>query len=80
MIQTSMAWLKPYIRGLRLAGADVWWILQIHDEIILEFEEDLWETLNDLVVEALTEHNGLQLIVPVKAKGSSAKQWGHLKG
>lgn len=79
MIQRSMIWLKPYLRGLQQAGARVKWVLQIHDEIILEFQEDLWETLDPLVVEALTEHS-LKLIVPVKAKGSYAKSWGKLKG
>lgn len=78
MIQQSMIWLKPYIRGLANAGVTCRWILQIHDEIILEFQEDLWETLDPLVIEALTEHS-LKLIVPVKAKGSRAKSWGKLK-
>jgi len=78
MIQQSMIWLKPYIRGLSKAGARCRWILQIHDEIILEFEEDLWETLDTLTIEALTEHS-MKLIVPVKAKGSHALSWGKLK-
>lgn len=78
MIQTSMAWLKPYVRSLRLAGANVRWCLQIHDEVILRFDEDLWSTLDPLVTEGLTEHT-LKLIVPVKAKGSCARTWGRLK-
>lgn len=78
MLQQSIVWLKPYIRGLQLAGARIQWLLQIHDEIILEFQEDLWESIDPLVVEALTEHS-MKLIVPIKAKGSRAKQWGHLK-
>lgn len=73
-----MVWLKPYIRGLKEAGAICRWILQIHDELLFEFQEDLWETMDALVIEALTEHS-LKLIVPVKAKGSRAKSWGKLK-
>jgi DNA polymerase-1 len=80
MIQNSMAWLKPYIRDLQLAGMKVTWRLQIHDEIILSFQEDLWDTLNELVVEALTKHHELpNPRVPITAKGSYAKTWGKLK-
>jgi uracil-DNA glycosylase family 4 len=79
MIQKSMAWLKPYVRSMQQAGLNVHWCLQIHDEVILRFAEELWETLDPLVIEGLTQHT-LQLIVPVKAKGSSAKTWGQLKG
>lgn len=78
MLQRAMIWIKPYIRGLQQAGARVRWILQIHDEVIIEFEEDLWETIDPIVREGLTEH-GLKLIVPVKCSGSKAKTWGKLK-
>jgi DNA polymerase I-like protein with 3'-5' exonuclease and polymerase domains len=79
MIQKSMIWLKPYVRAMQQAGLRVRWVLQIHDEIIMEFQEDLWDTINPLIIEGLTEHS-LKLIVPVKASGSHAKTWGKLKG
>lgn len=78
MLQRSIIWLKPYIRALSHEFT-CRWVLQIHDEIILEFKEDMWETINPLVLEGLTEHS-MKLIVPVKAKGSHAKTWGKLKG
>lgn len=78
MIQASMAWLKPRIREYVEAGCNIRWILQIHDELILEFEDGLWDLVNDLVMEGLTEHS-LKLSVPVKAKGNYAKTWGKLK-
>lgn len=79
MIQRSMAWLRPNVRALRDAGSRIKWLLQVHDELILQFDEDLWETLNELVIEGLTEHSQ-ELIVPVLADGARAKTWGDLKG
>lgn len=79
MIQRSMAWLKPIIRSMQEGGLNVHWCLQIHDEIVMRFSEELWEVLNPLVVEALTEHCGVELRVPVKAEGHMAKTWGGLK-
>lgn len=77
MLQRSMAWLKGYIRGLAQAGEDVRWLLQIHDEIILKFKENLWDTINPLIIEGLTEHS-LSLIVPVKCSSNKAKTWREL--
>jgi DNA polymerase I-like protein with 3'-5' exonuclease and polymerase domains len=77
MIQRSMAWLKGYVRGLRQAGEDVRWILQIHDEVILYFRNHLWDTMDPLVREGLTEHS-LKLSVPVKCSGSHGKRWSDL--
>lgn len=79
MLQRSMAYLKPYIRALQLAGANVSFVLQIHDSLILRFDEDLWDTLNPLVMEALIDHHTMKLGVPMDAKGAKAKSWGKLK-
>jgi DNA polymerase I-like protein with 3'-5' exonuclease and polymerase domains len=83
MMQRSLIWLRPYIRGLQAAGEDVRFILQIHDEVLIKFRSEgedggLWPTLNPLVTEALTQH-GKKLIVPVKCSGSHNKKWGKLK-
>jgi len=79
MIQRAMIWLKPFVRALRSAGERIEWLLQIHDEIMFQFAEHLWDVLDPLVTEALTQHS-LKLIVPVEAKGGYAKTWGGLKG
>lgn len=79
MIQNSMIWLAPKIRAMQERGADVRWALQIHDEIILIFTPDLWDELNDLVTEALTQHSGITLRVPVLCEGHCAETWGELK-
>lgn len=78
MIQRSMAWAKPYVRAMQQAGLNVRWVLQIHDELILRFSADLWDTIDPLIREALTQHS-LKLVVPVKCSGSHAKSWGKLK-
>lgn len=78
MIQAAMAWLRPHVRALRDAGFFIRWVLQIHDELLLRFQEDLWEVIDPLVREGLTEHS-LKLVVPVKCSGSKARTWGKLK-
>lgn len=79
LIQRSMEWLKPEIWALQDAGIDVQWKLQIHDEVIFMFPEDLWETMDELVREALTQHCGMELSVPLDADGHMSKSWGGLK-
>jgi len=79
MIQRSMVWLDRHVRDLQRAGENVQWCLQVHDEVILKFDEDLWPVMNGLVLEALTEHSGIELRVPVEAEGHMAKTWGGLK-
>jgi DNA polymerase-1 len=80
MIQNSMRWLKPHIVTLQDAGCNVKWQLQVHDELIFRFSQDLWEVMDGLVMEALTEHHGLNnLGVPITAKGHMAKNWAGLK-
>jgi DNA polymerase-1 len=78
MLQSAIVWLKPYIRAMVEAGEDIRWVLQIHDEIILRFRRGMWETIDPLVVEGLTQHS-LKLSVPIKAKGNYARTWGKLK-
>ena len=77
-LQKSMAWLYPRIR--QQFNGKVNWLLQIHDEIILEFPDDknLEDDLNDLVVEGLTEH-GAELSVPVKCKSGFGFKWSELE-
>lgn len=79
LIQHSMAWLRPYIKSLQDAGEDVRWVLQIHDELIFMFKKELWEVMDPLVREALTEHHGQNLVVPLSASGNMSESWGGLK-
>ena len=78
-IQNSMAYLRPRIRELQEGGLNVTWRLQIHDSIILTLDENLWEVVDDMVMDALTQHHRMNIAVPMTAKGSRAKTWGELK-
>ena len=79
MIQNSMAWLRPYIAELQSAGADIKWSLQIHDELLFRCSEEWVEVLDPLVTEALTQHHGTELVVPVAADSAVSNTWGGLK-
>lgn len=79
MIRNSMRWLKKRVAELQAMSFTVQWCLQIHDEVVLLFDEDLWEMLDDIVVEALTCHHGSDMVVPVEASGHMARSWGGLK-
>lgn len=79
MIQKSMAWLRPHIRSLQDEGFNVRWTLQIHDSIMLSFDEELWDVVNELAMEALVNHHTMKLGVPMDASGSKARSWGQLK-
>lgn len=56
-------------------------LLQIHDELILEADED--KEFNDYIdqgmVHFMTNIDVIQMSVPIKAKGGFAKDWGSLK-
>jgi uracil-DNA glycosylase family 4 len=79
MIQNSIIWLKYVIRDMQDAGMDIRWNLQVHDEVIMTFEEGLWEVLNPIVLEGLTKHCGIRLRVPIEAEGAMDRTWGGLK-
>lgn len=80
MIQNSMRWLKPHIREMQELGMNVTWALQIHDELIFRFDEELWPLMNSLVHTALTKHHGLpNPKVPIQSSGTFGASWGDLK-
>jgi len=92
MIQNSMRWIddnliEPCVHGaFEGLGPDggnpsIYWLLQIHDEIMLEIDDsdETWSLVDSLVVEGLTQHSGVKLRVPVLADGHRAKRWGELK-
>lgn len=79
LLQNAMRYLKSHVRALQLGGVDIRWSLQIHDELILRVPEDWIVEIDALVKEALTEHLGVKLIVPVKCSGNWSDSWGKLK-
>jgi len=71
LLQNSMAWIYP---RLKVYGDAVRWILQIHDELIMEVAKGLEDEVNQIMIEGLTKH-GATLRVPVKSKGSYGPNW-----
>lgn len=81
MIQRAMAYLAPIVDNLnRDLECDIEWLLEPHDELIFLCDEgEPAEVLRDIVIDALSNHCGVELCVPVLAEGSIAKNWGKLK-
>lgn len=79
LLQASIAWLRRPIRDIQERGQTVKWRLQVHDEILLSFQEDLWDIVNPLVVEGLTKRTGVEMRVPLEAEGKMTKSWDKLK-
>ena len=79
MIQNSMVWLHERVKAMRDEGLDVRWALQVHDEVIFRCGKGVWAELRPVVEEALTQHAGVELCVPVLAEGVSGQRWSDLK-
>lgn len=80
MVINAYRYLRPIIYEMQRQGLAVQWALDYHDEMVLLFSEDLWDTMNDLVIYALTQECGTKLRIPVVAEGSCSISWGGLKG
>lgn len=79
MLQEAMRHLRPQIRELRDSGIPIKWRLQVHDEIILSFPPHLWPVIDPMVRDAMVNHCGIRLRVPVVAEGHMSQSWGGLK-
>ena len=79
MLRKAMRWIMPQIEALREdSGLYCRWVMQIHDEVIFCFAEELEEAVKAIVLEGMTQHSH-KLIVPVKASWSTAETWDKLK-
>lgn len=78
-IQRSMVWLKPRIWGMQDSGQKVAWLLEVHDELDLMFEERLEKVVSKLVIRGLTREHGIEMLVPIEAEGGTGKRWSDLK-
>lgn len=72
-LQNVMGYLweqfKPY-------GDAVRWLLQIHDALLLEVHESLQEEVGIIVKDAMANHGGTKLKVPMKSSEAWALSWG----
>lgn len=78
LLQNGLAWLYPRIKNRQARGENVQLCLTVHDSLILRLDETLADEVGALVVEALTEHNGLKMRVPCLADIKVASTWGNL--
>lgn len=79
MIQRSMVWIAKQLLPLQEHGFDIRWRLQVHDELILSFDDWMYDVVAPIVTEGLTQHHGVKMTVPVGSEGSCAQSWGALK-
>lgn len=79
MIQRAMAYLNPIIWSMQDAGLNVKPRLQVHDELIFSCDESIVDIVGDILVDAMTNHCGVKLRVPVKAKAHVGDSWDKLK-
>lgn len=79
MVINAYTYLRPIIYQMQVEGLKVQWALDVHDEIVLLFEESLQQPIGDLVTYALTEECGTKLRVPIISDWCYGKSWGNLK-
>jgi len=78
-------WLAPELKTLFDRYLPSNWVMSIDDPATWENieripDEELWDIIDPLVVEALTQHHGLDdLSVPLEAEGHMSREWGGLK-
>jgi uracil-DNA glycosylase family 4 len=77
LMKRAMIAVWEQLKSWRRQGLDVECLLQIHDELIFEFQDGLFDLLDAGVVHAMATTTKWR--VPVKAKGSQADNWGALK-
>lgn len=79
LIQVPMAWCYNRMVELREAGIEVWLGLQLYDELIHRVESDYVDLVDEIVLEALTQHHGHpSFSVPILADSSSGGCWADL--
>lgn len=78
MLQESMIYLWTALEPFNNV-CNIEWCLQQHDELIYCFDDGVFELLDSIVIDALVNHSGVTLRVPVVAKGHAARSWDQLK-
>jgi uracil-DNA glycosylase family 4 len=80
LIQKAISWLKGEVRRLRVEmGIDVRWLLTVHDSLLLLCPMWAVGIVRDKIEEGLTQHCGVELLVPVRAESKVAGSWGELE-
>lgn len=80
MLQEATIYLWQQLLPLETVMPGAWqWRLQQHDELVFSFTTEVWPFMDATVMDALVNHCGVTLRVPVKASGKAAQSWGELK-
>lgn len=81
MLRNSLAWMWPILESLISEGEldTQCFRLDIHDELDFLVNEGEEEVLIPLVMEALRNHCGVKLCVPVEAEYHIGHNWGEIK-
>lgn len=79
LLQNSISHLSRHgYPSLWEMGVDVRPLLTVHDSLLHLVPEEWVGLVQEVVEDALTEHCGFRLVVPVKAESKVAKTWGEL--
>lgn len=79
MIQKAMKYLRSIIHQLQDSEIDIKWRLQIHDELIFTLPLPYEPIVTPIVLDAMSNHCGLKLRVPVLAESHYAQSWDEAK-
>lgn len=85
LLQNSISWLHEQLREMREDGRlrpnQVILILQLHDELMVECDDDEWTVsfVKGLLTEAFTRHHELASLVPIRCEVVSGRNWRELK-
>lgn len=75
MLQNSISWLKWKLVDLWSQGVDLEPRLTIHDSLLFTCQERHVDVAREVLEEALTQHHGTRLRVPVRAESTVARVW-----
>lgn len=79
MIQRVIAHLKPHIRDLQSSGIDIRWLMEYHDSLLFLIPDSLEDYMRAIVLDAMINHCGTRLRVPIESDWVTATTWGGLK-
>jgi DNA polymerase I len=77
-MKCAMAWMWPQVQQWKAAGEFVDLALMVYDSLVFWCDEQHADKVEALTIEALTQHGGLKLRVPVDVGTGRATSWGQL--
>jgi uracil-DNA glycosylase family 4 len=78
MMYNVIEWLRPVVRSWQDVGVEVVPRLEIYDSLDFTVPEWFADTWKEILLDAMLNHTGVELAVPIKADVSSAVNWADL--